>query len=127
MVDRRVATWDGTPGDLNLRWRRGDGVRVPIDFVIVDDQGVVIDPTPDLSDRAWAAQIRERPARAIAHALVVDVTDAATGTLYIVISAAISRVAPDDGWWDLQQEYVGLDPLTVLAGRTDIDGDVVRP
>lgn len=117
-------TVGATTGSLDLTAKRGDKIG-PITL----DWGAAV----DLSDRAWAAEVRDsldEPATLTA-TFTVDDTNAATGVLVLTLPASESaNLATVSGkatyYWDLQATDL-TDPedvFTWLAGKLKVAGDV---
>jgi hypothetical protein len=75
----------------------------------------------------WRAQWREEPESAVAIDLIVDATDAATGTIRVSATAALTATMPRDGYWDLQALRGASEVRTFVWGATRFMNDVTRP
>jgi hypothetical protein len=91
----------------------------PYTFLDADNVGI------DISDWAWSAEWRKTPSNSVALPLVVDATDAATGTLRVSVTGETSALMKGDGHWDLTGELLGL-TLTLIYGGTRYIKNVTR-
>lgn len=109
------------PAKLNYSIKRGD------DFgdVVTIKEGV----TPvavDVSTRTFTAQVRSTPDGAVIAAMVIDMTDAATGEVAYSLADTVTDDLAGTYVWDFQQETAGGDIRTLMAGSFTVIKDVTR-
>ena len=112
---------DLTPAVLDLALYAGDGEDFQIVFKDENDQAL------DVSGMTWNSQIRKTRTSTDAADLEIDTSDAATGTIVVRVSAAITRNLAPTGQWDLQYTTADrTDPVTILQGAVTCAQDVTR-
>lgn len=85
----------------------------------------------DITGATVTSQVRATPVDAVALDAVVTVTNAAQGWLTVrwpgtAIRVLVAGQAKWVGVWDLQVQWPGDDPLTILAGKFTAVMDVTR-
>lgn len=103
----------------DLDWTRGDDYAHVISFT----DGT--DPL-DLTDYAFAAQVRSSPASIDAVATFTVDLEELDGTVTISLTRAVTAVMLGSYWWDLQQTDPDAKVTTVLSGNVKVKADVTR-
>jgi hypothetical protein len=95
---------------------------------------LTVDGQPlDLTGFTLAAQARTKITDAdVALAAEVEVTDALAGVVALSwpgedVRTLLGTSASWSGVWDLEVRSVGVEPLTVVAGKIKAEADVTRP
>lgn len=79
----------------------------------------------DVSGRTFTAQLRAKADEAAVASMAVDMTDAATGTIILRLSAATTAALADAYVWDLQQVTGGI-VRTLFGGTFVVARDVTH-
>lgn len=117
------------PLRLNIHFRRGDTLRVPLHFqrqVVVDEVETWEDV--DLTGHQFLAQARRKPdSPEIWATFSVEAISLATGEITIVLPAAdTSGLSTKEGVWDIQATDLNDEVRTWVAGTFEAEPDVSR-
>lgn len=113
------------PADWPIRLYGDDSWSLRVRFCEPGDRPGTAGASIDVSDRAYAAQVRSAEGRLLS-TMTIDTTDAADGVITLRIPDGDIREL--SGRWDLQ-ETTGGDPPethTLFAGLVTWVGDVTR-
>lgn len=116
-----MATVKVIPGVLNYEITRGDDFSSQITF----QEGEPLAPV-DVSGRTYTAQLRRSENGELVEDFSIDMTDAATGIVLLVLSDTLTADLDGSYVWDMQQESPGDVIRTVLAGEFTVNRDVTR-